>query len=284
MEKILLNEIYGNFVSTLIALAVILLAYLILDLTFAKKIEAPRQKQNFRIRSFYVACFVFIFLMARIWVEGFTQLLAVLGLVSAALVITNKETIMNVVGWIIINWRDLFAEDDLIQIEGYKGYVKSFGLLYFSLSEFSERSDGCTTGRIIRIPNGLLATHALINFSQTSHLYEQTFSIIITKDSDELHAVNFLTELVSQTISVFYKEKKEFSAEYLLKHHRRLAAHIRLKPKVYITPKFENPSGTTLTTHYFCFFQDSKELQQQIWTILLSKIKNEDAINLSYES
>ncbi|AHB99143.1 mechanosensitive ion channel [Francisella orientalis] len=39
-----------------------------------------------------------------------------LRLVAAGLIIVNKETVMNLVGWIIINWRSLFSEGDYIQI------------------------------------------------------------------------------------------------------------------------------------------------------------------------
>lgn len=284
MQKLLLTEIYSNLFSTAIAMVVITFSMLLVDFLVARKIESTRQKRRFRIRSFYLACFIFIFFMARIWVEGFTHLIAVLGLVSAALVVTNKETIMNFVGWLIINWRALFAEDDLIQIQQYKGYVKSFGVLYFSLFEVSDRRNGSITGRVIRVPNGLVANNALINFSQTSRLLEQAFSIVITPDSDIEYAMKYLTELVNEVITTFYKGKRKFSSEYLVKHHKHLATFIDLNAKVTIQPKQDKPNGVELATHYYCFSQDSEHIQQQIWLKFLTQIKADPLINLAYSA
>ncbi len=282
MQKILLHEIYGNMVSTIISLIVIVLATLLVYFIFARKIESTRQKRQFRIRSFYIGCIVFIFLMARIWVEGFTHLLAVLGLVSAALVVTNKETIMNFVGWLVINWRGLFSEDDLIQIQQYKGYVKSFGMLYFTLAEISEGRNGDITGRVIRIPNGLVANNALVNYSQTSHLLEHVFSIIIVQDCEPEYAIEFLSKLVNEVIAEFYKGKKEYSMEYLKKHHKYLMARINLEARVTIHPKLDKPTGIELTTHFYCFSQDGERIQQEIWLALLKALQDEDKIKLSY--
>ena len=113
MKDELLNNIYSNLVITAIVSIAICFAYVLFYFLLVRKIKNNRQKQKFRIRSFYVACVVFLFFMERIWVEGFTHLLAVLGLVSAGLVVTNKETIMNFVGWLVITWRGLFSEDEL---------------------------------------------------------------------------------------------------------------------------------------------------------------------------
>lgn len=281
MQNTLLHEIYGDLLNTAIALVVVAITYMSVNLITVRKIAGRKQKRRFRIRSFYVACFVLIFLMARIWVEGFTHLLAVLGLVSAALVVTNKETIMNIAGWLIINWRNLFFEDDLIQIQEYKGYVKSFGLLYFSLYEVIDGNNCSITGRVIRIPNGLVANNPLINFSQTSYFLQQTFTIIITEDSDLKYSIRFLSNLVNQIITEFYKEKKEFSSKHLAKHHKNLAARINLKATVHIQPRFEKPAGVELVTRYYCFSCDAKEIQQLIWLALLDKIKTEQQLKLA---
>jgi small-conductance mechanosensitive channel len=84
---------------------------------------------------------VYLLLLARIWVQGFGQLIAVLGLVSAALVVINKDNIINLVGFLIIMWRGLFSENDLIQVQSFRGVVQNVGVLYFAGGHgFSEPS------------------------------------------------------------------------------------------------------------------------------------------------
>ena len=96
------------------------MVYLLALILLTSKTEDVKEKKRRRVRLLYVMAIFFIFILAQIWVEGFTQLLAILGLVSAALVITNKEIIMNFSGWLIIIWRGLFTEDDLIEIQQLK--------------------------------------------------------------------------------------------------------------------------------------------------------------------
>jgi small-conductance mechanosensitive channel len=217
--------------------------------------------------------------MERVWVEGFTHLLAVLGLVSAGLVVTNKETIMNFVGWLVITWRGLFSEDDLIQIQQYKGYVKRIGMLYVMLYEVSD-SSGNISGRVIRIPNGLVSNNPIINFSQTTHLFEQSFTLLFSSDNDFMALKEKIKTVVDNVLAETYKGKQEFSVNYLSKHNKQLPSRIRLGAKVTLQSKSENLSTIQLITRYYCFSRDAEKIQETILLALLTVIKNEESIKL----
>ncbi len=275
LQHVFINEIYRNIVRTTIVFVALSLIYFICRLLFVKKINSQSHRNRVKSRLFYGACFIFLFLMARIWVEGFTHLLAVLGLVSAGLVVTNKESIMNLVGWLVINWRDLFSEDDLIEILHYKGYVKSFGILYFSIYEVSDESQQHITGRVIRIPNGLVANNALINFSQTSNLLEQKLKIIISLESDVEQSIQTLTSVVDDVLAAFYHEKRQFSMDYLRRKHKGLAARITLSTSVNLQLTYDKSAGIELTASYYCFSGDSNQIQQKIWQKILQASKEE---------
>lgn len=81
-----------------------------------------------------------------------------LGLVAAGLVVTNKESIMNFAGFLIINWRGIFTEDDFIQIQNHIGCVESIQPFYFKLYETTSTNQKQATGRAIKIPNSLVIT------------------------------------------------------------------------------------------------------------------------------
>ena len=95
MRTLLLNEIYGNLVKSGLIQAILFIITAGINLFAFQKIANKKQLKQFRARTLYIACFILLFFMARIWVEGFTHLLAILGIVSAALVITNKESIIS---------------------------------------------------------------------------------------------------------------------------------------------------------------------------------------------
>jgi small-conductance mechanosensitive channel len=283
MPTITLSELYGNATRTLLTLAALLLTYVVINLIAMRRIESQKQRRRFRIRSFYITAIISLFLLARIWVEGFTHLLYALGLVSAALVISNKESIMNIIGWFIINWRELFIEDDLIQIQNFKGYVKHLGLMYVTLAEASDKGKGSISGRVIRVPNGWVSNNALINFSQTSHLIEQQILLIVNAQSDINLAKQILRDVVSFQLNKHYQNKKEYSMDYLRKRNHQYADNLSLEPSVSVETKHEKPSGILITIHYFCFARYEDKLHKRIWGQLLERLKANPQIELVFE-
>lgn len=270
MQNNLMTNIYGNLVSTLISFFVILFAYLLFQLFFVRKIENSRQKQKVHIRSFYVMCVIFIFMMAHVWVDGFTHLLTILGLVSAGLVVSNKETIMNFVGWLVITWRGLFSEDDLIQVQQYKGYVKRIGILYFTLYEVSELGGG-VTGRLIRVPNGLITSNPIINYSQTSQLLEQCFTLSVSKNNDFDYLKTFAKTVIDAALTELYDGKRDLV----------LANRARAKTRVSLQPSATNLSSVNLLVWYFCSSQDVEKMRERILLSFLQAAQNEKLIHLA---
>jgi len=265
MPKQFYHDLYGDLINTVIALFVIMLTTVITVAIITKKTDSHRRKHRLKVRGSYIAAMIFLFVVARIWVEGFTHLLAVLGLVSAALVVTNKETIMNFVGWLIITWRELFVEDDLVQIQQYKGYVKRIGVLYFTLAEISEVIPNNITGRIIRVPNGLASNNVLINFSQTSHLLEQSLSFTLPSDMSPALKIKAVKKDVDEVIKEFYQDKKEYSLEYLHKRNKYLQNLLTIETYVSFASQAHNAEKPEGVINYYCFLQDAKDLRNLIY-------------------
>lgn len=275
MHNNFLSSFYGNLWNSAISFAVILLIYGTVNFLVLRKIDELPKKKNFRIRSFYVVAVVFLFIMAHVWVNGFTHLLAVLGLVSAGLVVTNKEIIMNFVGWLVITWRGLFAEDDLIQIQQYKGYVKRIGILYITLYEVSDTS-GNMTGRVIRVPNGLTANNALINFLQSPHLLVQQIAFDVSSDNDFDYVKEHVKECVENTLSAIFTDKKD----YLGKRDKVFFGRTRLGVKVLLAPKPDNLSVVQLLIRYYCSSREADGVREQVLLTLLKSVKGDQAIKL----
>ena len=160
-----ISEFYHNIIGTLLSGIIILLLYGLIYLFYVKKIPATKEKKKINARLLYISIIIFIFVSAKTWFEGFTQLLALLSLISAGFVIANKELVMNLIGWLIINWRSIFTEGDYIEINHCKGYVNDLKLLYFEILEASSDSVTRGSGRIIKIPNGFVTIYPLINYS-----------------------------------------------------------------------------------------------------------------------
>jgi small-conductance mechanosensitive channel len=280
MQNIFSSNIFVDLLTTLIAAVIITLLYFVTAAILTKKIEEPKDQRRRKVRLFYVMAVFFIFVLARIWVEGFTQLLAVLGLVSAALVITNKEIIMNFSGWLIIIWRGLFSEDDLIEIQQYKGYVRSIRVLYFSLLEVDKEAHNVITGRMIRIPNGLVINNPVVNFSP-AHLLEQHFSAIFDKSTDMEAAKAHVKTAVETALQSFYKDKKEYTSHFLQKRSKKIASLIDLNPVIAMKPRYGIPSGIEVCVRYYCYASDQEAVDHAIWRCLFSQLAADTNIKLA---
>lgn len=278
-----LEELYPNIIKTIIVLLILVSITVAVNISYLPKLDSRRQKRKFRVRSFYVAFIFFLLFMAKMWVDGFAQIFTFLGLIAAALVIVNKENIMNFVGWLIIMWRGIFSEEDLIQVQHYKGYVKSIGIFYFEIAEVDPRYNTIFTGKIIKIPNGLLTNNPLTNYSQTSHLLEQHIQLIISLKSDIEKSEVLFKNIIDTALVNFYANKKEYSLEYIKKRNKHLIHSIHLGTTLSLKPHQTQPIGIEITARYYCFASDHEKIEQIIWHELFKILKTNKDLMLSYE-
>jgi small-conductance mechanosensitive channel len=201
----LFSTLSENFSSTLSTVFCILLIYGVIYVLAGKLIKLDRKIKKVRMRALYLCSIVFVISLARIWVDGFTQLLTVLGLISAGLVISNKEPVMNLTSWLILNWREVFTEGDLIQISDKIGYVKSIGPFFITLDEALHQSGHLKTARIIKLPNYHAIVHPIINFTYETKPTLQKMSLLFTPQSD----ITAINTVLSSALQLLTEEAKE---------------------------------------------------------------------------
>lgn len=277
-----LGALYAQLGRSLITTVVVVLIYLILSFLLGRQIKSKRSRRLFKARFFYVSSFIFFLLMARIWFQGFTTILAVIGVVLASFVVTNKESIMNFTGWLIIQWRDLFTEGDHVLINHFHGKVQKIGMLYMTLLEYIEGTEGNATGRIIRLPNSFVITSQVINYSQTSHFLAQTIQLTLALESDIRFAMEVTLSTVKNVLSQHYRGRSEYTNEFLSQKNPDYAQLINFEPWAQLRLKQEAPRGIQLTVYYYCFAIDHELIERKIWLNLLNALqKNSSQINLA---
>lgn len=266
-SRLLLSQLLPDINTTVISLSVVTLCFLLAYAFFAisKKEDSKKYRKIIRKRFMYVMLVVDIFILAKIWVAGFTHIFAVMSLVAAGLVVTNKESIMNLVGGMIINWRTLFVEGDFIQIQTFTGYVSSIGFMYFTLYETVSIEQTQATGRTIKVPNNLVITAPLINFSPRSNL--SLYKIFLKENSSVLLAqqIRAAENSISQVLDETYAENPRYRYAYLKSHNRELASLMDLLPMVYLVPPVDLKDELKLCVQFYCFPCDYYHIAQQFW-------------------
>lgn len=257
----------------------LLLLDFVLEVILIRRIQDKKKSLKLRVLLRYVLVFVFMFSMAKIWVEGFGYLLTFIGIISAAFTITQKEYLMNLVGWLIIMWRDLFAEGDLIEVGRYTGYVKSIGPFYFSLDAVHD-GWGDKTGKVVKIPNSVMATTPVINFSTESGFTEGSVQVIFSVESSLeaiRHLITSLEKEIEQLLSSLYgnwtsQQQKQINKLSSFSFHR---------PQFMLRIYQEKPIGIQLKIRYLSLRQDQRIIEDNIFSIVMEAVRSDDKIELS---
>ncbi|OGT29819.1 MAG: hypothetical protein A3E87_05670 [Gammaproteobacteria bacterium RIFCSPHIGHO2_12_FULL_35_23] len=270
LSKVFVSHLINNLANTIISGIVLTICSLLIYIFFASKYDYKKQRVKFKYRLIYVAVFIFILVLAKIWVEGFAHIFTVLGLVAAGLVVTNKETIMNLVGWLIINWRGLFNKGDFIQIQAFSGYVDTVGLLYFKIYEVSALNVKRATGKTIKIPNGLVLTNAITSLSPNTNLCEYTVKCHISLESNLEETVSFVKETINNIIKKFYDNHENYQREYIEARNKTLAKILPLENQVLIEPVFDKKNDIKLLISFYCYPPDYIAIEQKFWQEILS--------------
>lgn len=256
------SPLAANLLNTVIAALVLGAIFIVVYFLFARKFESKKQRLKFRHRLLYVAIIVFLLVLTRIWIEGFTHLFAMLSLVAAGIVVTNKETIMNFVGWLVIDWRGSFIVGDLVFIQSYCGYISEIGPLYFRMHEVVENEYDRATGVTVKLPNSLIITNPIKVISYDESLC--MFSIFFTVGVEGIDTtINNIKNIVGDVIRDKYGKKLISVKEKLFAHKKQLARLIDLEPKISMK-EFSAANEVKLAISFYCNPKDFRIIKNQV--------------------
>ncbi len=269
------NDFAFHILKSLIALSAVMVIWFIIDTIMKRRVKQLRMLIKYRVRSRSILIFVFILMMAKVWSFDFSYLLAVMGIISAALTITQKENLMNVIGFFIIQWRDLFSEEDYIEIGHYSGYVNHIGVLYFTLDEASKAVKHERTGRKIKVPNMMVSVHPIINFSTDLALLEINQSFIFTFHSP-FEEIKPIFDTVYQELIDFYRKTYGYwSLAQRDKYYQKTDILYRVKQ--------HKPAGIEALVRFYCLKANQTEIEMKLNQIVLEACNQNRNITLSEE-
>lgn len=271
----LFQQVLGQFgprlINTGISALVAILCALLIYFIFRRKFDQQRARAKFRYRISYITITVLLLVLVRIWIEGFTHLFTMLSLVGAGLVIVNKETLMNLAGCLIINWRGFFAEGDFIQIQNLTGCVASINLLYFKVYETTMLGRPKATGHTLKIPNSLVITNPITIFSADTDLELHQVNYVVS--SDKVNAILVADDAIKTIKALLdecYKDSAAFSKSLLMKRNKMLSKMMKFEPTVDLKVLPERDHAVMVQTNFYCYAKDAKALEQNLLKQLIT--------------
>ncbi len=263
--------------TSILAIVLLWLIYMVITRVLVPRVEDLYVRYRTRKTSGYIIFLIGILVVGRIWIEGFQSLATYLGIVSAGLAIAMRDPLVNFAGWLFIIWRRPFEVGDRIEIGESAGDVIDIRVFSFTLMEIGNwvQSDQ-STGRVIHIPNGMVFSQPIANYSKGFQYIWNEISVLITFESNWQKAKQILGEIAARHAEALSKAAADRVRQAARKY---MIFYRKLTPAVYTSVK---ESGVELTIRYLCEPRRRRDTAQAIWEDILTEFAKHDDIDFAY--
>ena len=270
-------QVQNRIFSTLLIIFFLWLLRILVVQFVWHQTENIQTRYKWQKSSIHVTVILGIMLVSRVWFVGFQSVATYLGLVTAGIAIALKNLVESFAGWLFISWRRPFYVGDRIQVGDYRGDVIDIRVFKFTLMEIGNWVDAeQSTGRIIHIPNSMVITDVLANYSRGFQFIWHEIPVLITFESNWERAKSLLMGIANQHAEHLTddaaKKIKEASKKFMI-------FYTTLKPTVYTSVK---DSGVLLTIRYLIDPRRRRSSEQSIWESILHEFAQCSDIDFAY--
>lgn len=269
-----------KLLASLIVIALVLIARRLALRYVASRVEEDDNGDVvYRARKVatYTATVIIVVTLSFIWIEALDNFTTYLGLVSAGIAIALSDLLKNMAGWAYILTRRPLSVGDRVEVDGTRGDVVDIRLFRFTLMEVGNWVDAeQSTGRLVHVPNGLLFTKQMANYTEGfTHIWED-LPVLITFESDYQKAEEVLRRILAEQCPDVESTAGKKIRETARRYHIRVGA---LTPTVYLSVK---DSGVQLTARYLTEARSRRGTAQEIWRAILDAFAEDPNLNLAY--
>jgi len=278
ISSFLTGDTFKNLVLSIIVVILLLAISRITKRIIRKSASEDLKTQYYWAKGVsYLAFFLGLLFLSNIWISGIGSLGTFLGLVGAGLAIALQDPIVDIFAWLFITIRRPFSVGDRVEIGGTAGDVIDIGVMTFTLLEIGNWVDADqSTGRVVQIPNKLVFTHNVANFSQGFDYIWDEINVLVTFESDWKKAKEILRDVADTETAPLSAGARKSVREAA---NRYMISYKTLTPTVYTDVK---DSGIQLTMRYLCEPRKRRGRKEKIWETILDRFGENDNIDLAY--
>ncbi len=262
--------------SIIVILVILLLRWAILRAIF-RRVEDPEITYRARKTATYISFMVGALTLAWVWIDALNSFTTYLGLVSAGIAIALTDVLKNLAGWAYILLRRPFRVGDRIEIGDTKGDVVDIRLFRFSLLEVGNWVDAeQSTGRLVHVPNGLLFTERLANYTEAFEYIWHEIPVLVTFESDWARARAIMEQVLADRLPAVTGDAAQRIRAAARSYHIRFGA---LTPRVYLTVR---DSGVLLTARLLVDVRARRAMDEAFWVGVLEGFAADPSVDLAY--
>lgn len=271
----------STFISKLLISAIIFIVFhfltkLLINIA-QKSIKDLKKKFYFKKIVYYVEVVILLIILTGLWLKSILSFSAIIGLLSAGLIVVLRDLILDFIGWLFIIGPKGFDIGDRIEVEKNKGDVVEIGIFNTVLQEVGNWVSGDqTTGRLIIIPNNYIVTKHFVSYTSGFNFIWNELSFLITFESNWKKAKENILKIVQDLTSAELK-----TAEAALKKAtRKFVIKVGiLTPYVYVNI---SGSGIELVARYFTNVRKRRMTKDAINQSILDFVNSHDDVEFAY--
>ena len=248
--------------------------YLLLPLAF-------RDETLFLARRFtrYLVILLAIGVFAGFLFDDLSMIMATLGIVSAALVISLQDVCTSVAGWCAIMAGGKFGIGDRLEIDGTRGDVIDIQLLRTTMIEINGwLGTDQPTGRVIVLPNNFIFKSKVFNSSYGHPFIWNKVDVTITFATPVASALTLFERALTEETKTEFEEARRASSTM---QRRYGVADADYRPKI-LTKIAE--SGVTLSLFFVSHYRQASEMQNRINRRLVAELETHHHIQLAFQT
>ncbi|MGD2248594.1 MAG: mechanosensitive ion channel family protein [Candidatus Methanofastidiosia archaeon] len=252
---------------------------LLLEEIIANQIEDSKTRYSLRKTISILYVVAIILAVIRIWVEDTQTLMVTYGLVAAGVAVALQDFFKNFAGGIILFMFGVYTVGDRIEINSRFGDVVDVGILYTTLLELKGWvQDDQATGGLIMVPNGVILSEPVNNYTKDNTFIWDEIKIPITYKSNWQKAVQNIIKIVKEeTQDMIVQADKEL---YTLRRQYYLSER-DVQPAVYITL---TDNWILLNIRYITDARKRRRVKNAISRRILKEILPDEEITIASET
>lgn len=194
---------------------------------------SPEQRRRTKNMIVYGVLVALVGILTIAWAEELAAAALVASGFAVALVLFNKELVLNVLGWWVKTMGGAFRIGDRISVGSVRGDVIDYGVLTTTLMEVEADADhGMRTGNVITLPNAKLLSEPVLNETRILTYEWKEISFELADGEDWRAAESALmaeaTVMVAEYRNEVVRELKEMSDHFAF-HPIQVEPHVFVK-------------------------------------------------------
>ena len=241
-----------------------------------RRIKDSKTRYSFRKVLSVVSLAIGLLSLLIIWITETQNVLIAFGLIGAAIAFALQDIFKNFMGGILLFISGTYRVGDRIEVNNKYGDVIDIGVLFTTIMETREWVSGDqVTGRLTIIPNGVVLTGTVHNYTRDFDFIWDEINMPLTYDSDWNQATQMILNIVkAQTAEVVDNAQKTMD---------------RLEGKYYFTKRSLEPSiFLSLTDNWIQFsiryvtdVRKRREIHNRIERFILTELSKNKNIKIA---